>query len=56
MLREPVHKAGISLGRDTLFGVLRNARLLVHPRRAYHKTTHSHHRFRRHANLLKPGA
>ncbi len=24
-------------------------------RRAYHKTTHSHHRFRRHPNLLKPG-
>ena len=25
------------------------------PRRAYHKTTQSHHRFRRHPNLLKPG-
>lgn len=55
MLREPLLGAGISLGRDALFDVLRNARLLVQPRRAYHKTTHSHHRFRRHANLLKPG-
>ena len=24
-------------------------------KRAYHKTTDSHHRFRRHPNLLKPG-
>lgn len=55
MLREPLRTEGISLGRDALFDVLRNARLLVQPRRAYHKTTHSHHRFRRHANLLKAG-
>ena len=32
-----------------------DARLLVAPRRAYHKTTDSHHRFRRHPNLLKAG-
>ena len=46
---------GIKLGRDRLFDVLRAARLLVVPRRAYHKTTQSRHRFRRHPNLLKPG-
>jgi putative transposase len=46
---------GIKLGRDRLFDVLRSARLLVAPHRAYHKTTQSHHRFRRHPNLLKPG-
>jgi putative transposase len=46
---------GIKLGRDRLFEVLRAARMLVVPRRAYHKTTHSHHRFRRHPNLLKTG-
>jgi transposase InsO family protein len=28
---------------------------LVPTRRAYHKTTDSHHRFRRHPNLLKAG-
>jgi putative transposase len=28
---------------------------LVPTKRAYHKTTHSHHRFRRHPNLLKAG-
>lgn len=42
-------------GRDALFDLLRTARLLVPTRRAYHKTTHSHHRFRRHPNLLKAG-
>ncbi|MBS0342609.1 MAG: IS3 family transposase, partial [Proteobacteria bacterium] len=56
MLREPLQRQGIALGRDALFDVLRNARLLVAPRRAYHKTTDSHHRFRRHPNLLKAGA
>lgn len=46
---------GISLGRGALFDLLRRARLLVPTRRAYHKTTDSHHRFRRHPNLLKAG-
>ena len=55
LLREPMQQAGIGMGRDALFDVLRNARLLVPQRRAYHKTTDSHHRFRRHPNLLKAG-
>lgn len=55
MLREPMQSVGITMGRDAMFDVLRHARLLVPNRRAYHKTTHSHHRFRRHPNLLKPG-
>jgi putative transposase len=42
-------------GRDRLFALLREHRLLVPRKRAYHKTTNSHHRFRRHPNLLKPG-
>lgn len=42
-------QANIHMG----FDVLRNARLPVPIRRAYHKTTGSHHRFRRHPNLLK---
>lgn len=46
---------GLSLGRDALFDLLRWNRLLVPTRRAYHKTTDSHHRFRRHPNLLKVG-
>ena len=43
------------VGRDRLFTILREARELVPRKRAYHKTTHSHHRFRRHPNLLKAG-
>lgn len=43
------------MGRDRLFSILRERRLLVSRKRAYHKTTDSHHRFRRHPNLLKPG-
>lgn len=42
-------------GRDKLFALLRENRLLVPVKRAYHKTTHSHHRFRCHPNLVKPG-
>lgn len=55
LLARPLGEAGIRLGRDSLFEILRDARLLVKPRRAYHKTTDSHHRFRRHPNLLKDG-
>lgn len=43
------------IGRDRLFHLLKAERLLVPRKRAYHKTTHSHHRFRKHPNLLKPG-
>lgn len=52
MLKSELAESGISLGRDLLFGLLRRERLLVPTRRAYHKTTDSHHRFRRHPNLL----
>lgn len=55
LIAPKLQSAGITLGRDRLFDVLREARLLVPHRRAYHKTTHSHHRFRRPPNLLKPG-
>jgi len=46
---------GLGMGRDALFALLRCARLLVPTKRAYHKTTDSHHHFRRHPNLLKAG-
>ncbi|QXB00856.1 IS3 family transposase [Aeromonas sp. FDAARGOS 1416] len=46
---------GLKVGRDRLFRILTEHRLLVPPRRAYHKTTHSFHRFYRHPNLLKAG-
>ena len=34
---------------------MREARMLVRPLHVYHKTTHSHHHYRRHANLFKEG-
>ncbi|WP_323949181.1 IS3 family transposase [Aeromonas caviae] len=46
---------GLKVGRDRLFQILVEHRLLVLPKRAYHKTTHSFHRFYRHPNLLKAG-
>jgi putative transposase len=56
ILKEPLQHAGIKLGRDALFDILRHERMLVLPKRAYHKTTNSHPRFRRHPNLLKDTA
>lgn len=55
LLEQPLRQANASLGRDALLDVLREAHMLVTPKRAYHKTTDSHHRFRRHPNLLKEG-
>jgi putative transposase len=46
---------GLRIGRDHLFSVLKQQRLLVSTKRAYHKTTNSHHRFHRHPNLIKDG-
>lgn len=43
----------IIIGRDNLFTLLRAHGLLVQPKRTYHKTTQSHHRFHCHPNLLK---
>ncbi|PKA67760.1 transposase InsO family protein [Pseudomonas baetica] len=53
MRTEP--EMSVKVGRDRLFNILRDRRELVPRRRAYHKTTDSHHRFRRHPNLLKDG-
>ncbi len=48
--------AELKVGRDRLFSMLRAHRLLVLPKRAYHKTTNSFHRFYQHPNLLKNGS
>lgn len=55
LLKAPLAERQIKMGRDGLFNLLRIARLLVWPRRSYHKTTNSHHRFYKHPNLLKAG-
>jgi transposase InsO family protein len=43
------------IGRDHLFSLLSSRRLLVSPKRAYHKTTNSHHHFHCHPNLFTAG-
>lgn len=45
----------VKVGRDKLFEMLRERHMLVKKPRAYHKTTQSHHHFRKHPNLLKLG-
>jgi len=55
VLGQPLREAGIKAGREALFDILSSARPLVRPRRAYNKTTDSHHRCLRHPNLLKAG-
>lgn len=42
----------IKIGRDKFFDILRANHLLIPPKRSYHVTTNSHHRFRVHKNLL----
>lgn len=42
----------IEVGRDKFFDILRANHLLIMPKRRYHVTTNSHHRFRKHQNLL----
>jgi transposase InsO family protein len=53
LLSAPMAEAGLKLGRDALFRSLKRLHLLVPPRRAFHKTTDSFHRFYKHPNLLK---
>lgn len=42
----------MKIGRDKFFEILRANHLLIQPKRSYHVTTNSHHRFRKHKNLI----
>jgi len=42
----------LHVGRDKLFMILKANQMLVTPKRSYRKTTDSHHRFRKHKNLI----
>ena len=54
LLAAPLQEAGVRLGRDRFFEVLRQADLLVKPRaRAYPRTTHSAHSLPVFRNLVK---
>ena len=43
----------LRIGRDKFFDILRANHLLIIPKRCYHKTTNSYHRFKKHKNLIK---
>lgn len=43
----------LNVGRDMLFRILRANHMLIQPIRRYHITTNSHHRFRKHKNLIE---
>lgn len=51
MLRPELREKKV--GRDKLFGILRANRMLIKPERSYHVTTNSHHRFKKHRNLIE---
>jgi putative transposase len=38
--------------RDLFFDILRAIHLLIQPKRSYHITTNSYHRFRKHQNQI----
>ena len=42
----------LKVGRDKLFRILKANHMLIKPKRSYHITTDSHHRFRKHKNLI----
>jgi putative transposase len=42
----------LKVGRDKLFRILRANHMLIEPKKSYHITTDSHHRFRKHKNLI----
>lgn len=50
ILKEPLKS--LSIGRDKFFDILRANHLLIVPKRSYHVTTNSHHRFRKHKNMI----
>jgi transposase InsO family protein len=43
----------LQVGRDMLFRILKANHMLINPRRRYHVTTNSHHRFKKHKNLIE---
>jgi transposase InsO family protein len=50
LLKEPLRS--FKIGRDKFFDILRANHLLIIPKRSYYITTNSHHRFRKHKNLI----
>jgi len=51
MLNEPLRS--LHIGRDCLFAIMKANHLDIKPKRQYRITTNSHHRFRKHKNLVE---
>jgi transposase InsO family protein len=51
ILKQQLQELGV--GRDRLFTILKANKMLIKPTRSYHITTNSHHRFRKHRNLIE---
>lgn len=43
----------LHIGRDKLFAILKANHMLITPKRQYHVTTNSYHRFKKHKNLIE---
>ena len=50
LLKVQLHQ--LKIGRDKFIDILRANHLLIMPKRSYHITTNSHHRFRKHQNQI----
>lgn len=44
---------GLGVGRDRLFAIMKANHMQILPKRQYHVTTDSHHRFHKHKNLVE---
>lgn len=51
LLHEPLRT--LQVGRDCLFAIMKANHLNIKPKRQYRITTNSHHRFRKHKNLIE---
>ncbi len=51
LLQDQLKDRGV--GRDKLFAILNANHMLIKPSRSYRITTDSHHRFRKHKNLIE---
>ncbi len=49
-LEDPLKEIGV--GRDRLFAILKANHMLIKPKKQYHVTTNSYHRFYKHQNLI----
>ncbi len=52
-LKPAFENAGVKLGRDSLFNILRQNNMLVRRKKASYKTTNSYHHFHKYNNLIK---